>query len=103
MKNKITINSKDYNLAKAKAVDFNGMCELEEYGLSITDIKRTNLTTIRALLAYVGNITVEQAGTEVMAHLKNGGAIDDFIPLITAFTESDFFQAIRPKEQTVEA
>lgn len=100
---KVTVNSKDYKLDKIRAVDFNGMCELEENGLSITDLKRTNLTAIRALLAYSGEMTADEAGAEIMAHLKNGGTINDLAPLITAFTESDFFQAIRPKEQNVEA
>ena len=39
---KITINSKDYNIDKV--IDFNGICELEELGLSLSDLKKTKMT-----------------------------------------------------------
>ena len=84
---KITINGKDYNLDKV--IDFNAICELEDLGLSVTALKKSNMSAIRALLAWFGDITVEQAGAEIMAHLKNGGSFDD----------SDFFRAT---QQSVE-
>ena len=36
---KITINSNDYNIDKV--IDFNDICELEELGLSLSDLKKT--------------------------------------------------------------
>lgn len=94
---KITINSKDYNLDKV--IDFNAICELEDLGLSVTTLKKSNMSAVRALLAWFGDITVEQAGAEIMAHLKNGGSFDDCVPLINALVESDFFLAT---QQSVE-
>lgn len=95
---KITINSKDYNIDKA--IDFNGICELEDLGLSLSDLKKTKMTSIRALLAYMGGIDTDTAGSEIMEHIKNGGSFDDFTPLINSLVESDFFQATRqPSEE----
>ena len=90
---KITINSKDYNIDKV--IDFNGICELEELGLSLSDLKKTKMTSIRALLAYVGGMDTDTAGAEIMEHLKKGGSFEDFTPLINSLVESDFFQATR--------
>jgi hypothetical protein len=90
---KITINSKDYNIDKV--IDFNAICELEELGLSLSDLKKTKMTSIRALLAYVGGMDTDTAGAEIMEHLKKGGSFEDFTPLIDSLVESDFFQATR--------
>ncbi len=90
---KITINSKDYNIDKV--IDFNAICELEDLGLSLSDLKKTKMTSIRALLAYVGGMDTDTAGAEIMEHLKKGGSFDDFTPLINSLVESDFFQATR--------
>lgn len=88
---KITINSKDYKLDKA--IDFNAICELEDLGLSVTNIKKTNMSALRALLAWYGDMTPDEAGYEILEHLKNGGSFDDCVPLINCLLDSDFFQA----------
>lgn len=97
MKKKVTINSKDYTL---KNVDFNGICELEDLGLSIDTLRKSKMNACRALLAYHGDMTAEEAGTQIMEHLKNGGEFDDFSPMIEALVNSDFFQAIRQPNKT---
>ena len=95
---KITINSKDYNIDKV--IDFNAVCELEDLGLSLTDLKKTKMSSVRALLAYMGDMSSDEAGKEIMEHLKNGGSFEDFTPLIDSLVESDFFQATRqPSEE----
>ena len=90
---KITINSKDYNIDKG--IDFNGICELEDLGLDLSNLKKTKMSSIRALLAYVGGMDTDTAGAEIMEHLKKGGSFEDFTPLINSLVESDFFQATR--------
>ena len=90
---KITINSKDYNIDKV--IDFNGICELEDLGLDLSNLKKTKMSSIRALLAYVGGMDTDTAGAEIMEHLKKGGSFEDFTPLINGLVESDFFQATR--------
>ena len=89
---KITINSKDYKLNKE--IDFNGICELEELGLNLSDLKKTKMTSIRALLAYFGEIDTDTAGAEIMGHLKNGGTFEDFAPLIDCLVENLFIGII---------
>ena len=93
MNKKITVNSKDYNLNKE--IDFNAICELEEYGLSLGNIKNSKMTSIRALLSFVADISPDEAGVEIMEHLKNGGSIADLAVLINYLTESDFFRTTR--------
>ena len=95
---KITINSKDYKIDKV--IDFNGICELEDLGLDLSNLKKTKMSSIRALLAYVGGMDTDTAGAEIMEHLKKGGSFEDFTPLINSLVESDFFQATRqPSEE----
>ena len=95
---KITINSKDYNIDKV--IDFNGICELEDLGLDLSNLKKTKMSSIRALLSYMGDIDTDTAGAEIMEHIKNGGSFEDFTPLINSLVESDFFQATRqPSEE----
>ena len=101
MYKKITVNSKDYKLDKV--IDFNAICELEEYGLSLTDIRSTKMTSMRALLAFVAEISTDEAGIEIMEHLKNGGSIADLAVLIDYLTESDFFRATRQSSEKEEA
>ena len=62
MNNKVTINSKDYTF---KTIDFNGICELEDLGLSIDGIKKGKMNACRALLAYHGNMTSDEAKENV--------------------------------------
>lgn len=100
MYKKITVNSKDYKLDKV--IDFNAICELEEYGLSLTDIRSTKMTSMRALLAFVAEISTDEAGAEIMEHLKNGGSIADLAVLIDYLTESDFFRATRQSSEKEE-
>ena len=47
---KITINGKEFELRK---IDFNAVCELEDLGMSIIDIKDKTFKSIRALVAFV--------------------------------------------------
>lgn len=96
---KITINSKDYNL---KPIDFNAVCELEDLGLDVSALKSKSMSTARALLAFHGGISVEEAGKEIMEHFKNRGTIDDLSELFNHLAESDFFQTIRQPSKAEE-
>lgn len=91
MNKKITVNGKDYKL---KEIDFNDICDLEDLGLSLTDFKRSRMSSVRALLAYIGEMSPEEAGNEIMAHLKkNGGSMDVINELFEML--ATFFQSIR--------
>lgn len=100
MYKKITINSKDYKLDKV--IDFNAICELEDLGLSLGEIRTTKMSSMRALFAFVANLSLEEAGAEIMEHLKNGGTVADLTELLDYFIESDFFRATRQPSETEE-
>lgn len=91
MLKKFTINSKDYTF---KNIDFNGICELEDLGVDLASMKSKSFSAIRGLLAYHGNMTVEQAGAEIMSHIANGGSFDDFAPMFNHFSDCDFFRQL---------
>lgn len=88
---KITINGKEFEL---REIDFNAVCELEDLGMSIIDIKDKTFLfkSIRALVAFVERCDLEKAGKEVEAHLTNKGKINDFTPLFEMVSKSDFFR-----------
>lgn len=95
------VNGKSY---KSKDLDFNAMCDLEEMGVSIIDIKSKSLSLIRAYLSFCGNMSVEEAGNEVMLHLKNGGKFDEIMEeLKTAIENSDFFQILKKRAEEEDA
>ena len=92
--NKITINSKDYKL---KEIDFNAICDLEDLGLSLSDFKKSRMSGLRALLAFVGDMSPDEAGVEIMEHFKSGGSFEDLMPLVEMI--NTFFQSTRQSSE----
>lgn len=98
---RFTVNGKSY---KSKELDFNAMCDLEDMGVSMVDIKSKSMSLIRAYLAFCGNISAEEAGNEVMLHLKNGGKFDEIMEeLKSAIENSDFFQILKERAEEEDA
>lgn len=89
MNKNITINGKEYQL---KPIDFNAVCQLEELGFSVADLKNRTFNAIRSCFAFHSNLDLEKSGKELEAHLKNGGKQQDFATIIQVVIESDFFQ-----------
>lgn len=99
MNRTFTINNKLY---KAKAFDFNLLCDLEEQGLSLDDIEKKPMSLIRTYIAFCGNVTKEIAGREIEAHFIGGGNFDDVSKVLASEMEdSGFFRALR--ENTAES
>lgn len=95
------VNGKSY---KSKELDFNAMCDLEDMGVSMVDIKSKSLSLIRAYLSFCGNMSVEEAGKEVMLHLQNGGKFDEIMEeLKTAIEDSDFFRILKERAEEEDA
>ena len=92
---KITINGKEFEL---RTIDFNAVCELEDLGMSIIDIKDKTFKSIRALVAFVMKCDLDKAGKEVENHLANGGKINDFAPLFEMVSKSDFFRNLSQQQ-----
>ena len=87
-----TINGKLY---QAREITFNAICELEDAGVSLTEIESKPISTVRSYFAICLGGNKEVAGQEIERHIINGGNLDE---IMTAFREeladSDFFQAL---------
>ena len=95
-----TINGKLY---QAREITFNTICELEDAGVSLTEIEQKPISTVRSYFAICLGGNKEVAGQEIEKHIINGGNLDE---IMTAFREeladSDFFRALT-KNQDEEA
>lgn len=87
-----TINGKLY---QAREITFNTICDLEDAGVSLTEIEQKPISTVRSYFAICLGGNKEVAGQEIERHIINGGSLDE---IMTAFREeladSDFFQAL---------
>jgi len=97
-----SVNGKSY---RAREFDFNFLCDLEDQNLSLEDIDKKPMSLIRAYLAFSANMSKEDAGTEIEAHLENGGKFDDIVSIMSAqMQDSGFFRSIREsKEEDTDA
>lgn len=87
-----TVNGKEY---KAKAFDFNLMCDFEDMGLSIADMGKKPIALVRAYFALCTGRDKEFAGKEMETHIMNGGTFDDIANAMSDEMEkSDFFRSL---------
>lgn len=94
---KFTVNNKEYT---AKPFDFNMICDLEDMGISIEQAEKKPMGMVRAYFGICANLTAEQAGREMEAHIVAGGNLEDiFVAMSKEMTDSDFF---RQTNKTVE-
>lgn len=93
-----TINGKKY---KSAEVDFNFICDLEDMGISISDLRSKPLAVARAYFALCAGTDKDVAGAEIQAHMINGGALEELYDVLgKAIEESDFFRALNKTEET---
>lgn len=93
---KFTINGKRYD---AKPFDFNTVCDLEDNGVSLTQMKEKPMSMVRAYFALCYGGSREEAGKEIQAHVLAGGNFNDLYKVMgDEMNESDFFQALNKKE-----
>ena len=94
------VNGKSY---RAKEFDFNLLCDLEDQGLSLEDIDRKPMSLIRTYLAFCGNLSKEQAGKEIEAHLENGGKFNDVVEAMSEqMSNSGFFRSLQQANEETE-
>lgn len=88
-----TLNGKSY---KGKDLDFNDMCDLEDMGVSVSNISEKNLSLVRGYLAISAGMSKEEAGEEIMNHIKSGEKLDNITEVMEdAIKNSEFFQSLR--------
>lgn len=92
-----TINGKEY---KAKAFDFNLVCDLEDMGVQIGEAGNKPMSMVRAYISLCIGKGKEFSGREIEQHIIGGGQFDEIMDVMSAeMDKSDFFQALRKKEQ----
>ena len=83
--NSVTINGREYDIPK---VDFDAICALEENGVYLLNMDQKNpklATMIRGLVAWIMDVSNEEASREIQAHLVNGG---DLVGIMTSVTQA---------------
>lgn len=97
----LRINGKDYKEAE---IDFNSVCELEDMGLKIFNLKGVSGAKIaRAYVALCmgGAEMLDVAGIEINKHIINGGKLETITEAFAkAVKESGFFQALSKTAET---
>ena len=90
---------------KAREVDFNFVAMLGENGISVTDITKKILPSLRVYVAFCMNSDdLEMAGSEINLHIINGGALDDISAVfVEKLNDSDFFQALSNRTNNEES
>ena len=85
-------NGKAY---KAVPFNFNTICDLEGYGVSLGDISEKPVSTVRAYFALCGHMSVDEAGAELEAGIVNGEAMNGIMDVMQEqIADSGFFHAI---------
>lgn len=98
MNNTFAVNKKKYT---AKPFDLNMVCDLEDYGVSLAEMKSKSMSMVRAYFALCANLDKDDAGSEIQQHLLNGGKFNDIIDVMKKeMEESDFFRALSETAET---
>ena len=87
----VIINGNKYDIPE---VDFDAVCELEEYGVELMAINRNNpkiASTVRGFAAWVMGTDLETASEEIANHINGGNGIADiFNSMVDAVKNSGF-------------
>lgn len=91
------INGKEY---RAKAFDFNLLCDFEDVGISLETIATKPMKMVRAYFALCSENTEKDAGMEMEQHILSGGSFEEIINTINEQMEaSDFFRQLSQTEE----
>lgn len=86
------------NEITARKFDFNLLCDLDDYGVTITDASKKPMPFVRAYLALCAGVSVVEAGNMIQAHIANGGSLDDIFEVMgKEIDSSDFFREPQQK------
>lgn len=91
------VNDKTY---KAVTFDFNTVCNLEDMGVTISDMRKKPTSIIRAYFALCADIDADDAGKEIEQHIIKYKSMPSIVEAMTAeMEESDFFRALFETEE----
>jgi hypothetical protein len=90
-------NGKSY---RAVPFNFNTICDLEGYGVSLGDISEKPVSTVRAYFALCGHMSVDEAGAELEAGIVNGETMNAIMDVMQEqIADSGFFHAINKSQE----
>lgn len=90
--NGVTYTAKDFN--------FNTVCDLEDLGVSLSDLGNKPMAMIRAYLTICSGRDAEFAGEQIEQHIINGGNFEDMMQVISEkMEESGFFRALQSRTE----
>lgn len=91
-----TVNNKRYN---AKPFDFNTVCDLEDNGVSLSQMRDKPMSMVRAYFTLCFGGSKDDAGKEIQAHIIAGGKLEELYKVMgEEMNDSDFFQALSKTE-----
>lgn len=92
-----TVNEKEY---RAKAFDFNLICDLEDMGVSLQEAGNKPMSMVRAYFGLCAGRGKEYAGKEMEAHIIGGGGFEDIMNAMSEEMEkSDFFRNLNKRAE----
>lgn len=92
------VNGKEY---KSKMFDFNLVCDMEDLGVSIEQIRNKPISAIRAYFSLCANLNKDAAGKEIESHIISGKKLDDVMNIMFEEMEnSDFFRVLNKAAET---
>jgi len=82
-------------LYKAVPFTFNTLADLEDMGISLEDMRKKPMATLRAYFALCAGGDAAYAGQELQAHMIAGGNLESISAAMAAEMEdSDFFRSL---------
>ena len=97
MVNRFTVNGVTYT---AKPFDFDLVCDLEAYGVSISSFRNMGMSLLRAYFAICADLDKEDSAKEIQEHLVKGGNLDDISnAMAKEMDASDFFRALANRRE----
>ncbi|MDU6263708.1 MAG: hypothetical protein E6600_04305 [Anaerocolumna aminovalerica] len=97
------LNGKEYKIPE---ITFDMVCELEDAGISLSDIgkpKKKAMSIVRAFVKLATGLENEQVSDLIEDHLVNGGNFEGIFDEINkALTDSRFFQKMAERAITEE-
>ena len=97
MRKIIEVNGKQYEAAE---FTFNTICEMDELGYNIMEMKAGSMNMLRVWLSLCMKKSPEEAGKELQNHIVKGGSLETIINTLgECLNESDFFRAISEEEE----
>ncbi len=96
---KIVLNGKEYAI---KEVNFMTFRKLEKLGVGVKQLENFEENAFNlysGLVAFNCDTDIDGADNIINDHIIGGGSLEDLVPLVEAFVNSDFIQHLSAKKK----